>query len=616
MKKTMITVWAAAASLALAAGIVEDTKSRPVLAGTAQIAPFGEVTQKVTTLGTLIGNPIVPTMLLSAGQQQLVDKYGRLRADAPITCFAYIQTPAWEVAATNLDQVSIDDMLGHVLVYPSADSADSLMKKHPGATKDADGTIHILPGESNPNDTYVKFTPDGRYCAIASSQTMAAKALDDFAALSARRKGDKDSPMMRIEIVERGVTALSSLYASVIDMQQKSLAQEGTNEVARLLAGMQGPNKRKAKAMMDAIESIVLTLDMDKSGFVLDGVARPKPGRKAPFATDFALPKGSLDNVPASAPLFYFIGDRLSAQCSDEASFRADMAEIGDSLEALLSMAAANVESAKFKPFLKDVGSAFSQMLKSFPFPGAKDWTGLWLAFDDKCHPRFEGVRWAEKTAETRACSDRFAGSIVAAVEKLWPGKRLLVKDGDRVTADLAALVDQCGAEVGVKPGDDEAKELEGVKKNIESVLGSCKLASVNRYDGNMTRTCFAALGIKPPAPALTSTGEARVAAALPEVVAKRPAAVFSLDLYTLARNVVLPIMAKVADKDDAKQYKAIIAAMPPPEANSTIAAASWADANGSFRSMLRITAGEIKNLGAAFNAFTAASLAGGADND
>ena len=125
MKKTMITVWAAAASLALAAGIVEDTKSRPVLAGTAQIAPFGEVTQKVTTLGTLIGNPIVPTMLLSAGQQQLVDKYGRLRADAPITCFAYIQTPAWDVAATNLDQVSIDDMLGHVLVYPSADSADS-----------------------------------------------------------------------------------------------------------------------------------------------------------------------------------------------------------------------------------------------------------------------------------------------------------------------------------------------------------------------------------------------------------------------------------------------------------------------------------------------------------
>ena len=51
MKKTMIAVWAAAASLTLAAGIVEDTKSQPVLAGSAQIAPFGDVTKKVTALG-------------------------------------------------------------------------------------------------------------------------------------------------------------------------------------------------------------------------------------------------------------------------------------------------------------------------------------------------------------------------------------------------------------------------------------------------------------------------------------------------------------------------------------------------------------------------------------
>ena len=41
MKKTMIAVWAAATSLVLAAGIVEETKSQPVLAGSPQIAPFG-----------------------------------------------------------------------------------------------------------------------------------------------------------------------------------------------------------------------------------------------------------------------------------------------------------------------------------------------------------------------------------------------------------------------------------------------------------------------------------------------------------------------------------------------------------------------------------------------
>ena len=85
MKKTIVTFLTAAASLALVAGIVEDTKSKPVLVASAQIAPFGDVTKKVTALGTMISNPIVPTLLLTGGQQQLVEKYGRFRADGPIT---------------------------------------------------------------------------------------------------------------------------------------------------------------------------------------------------------------------------------------------------------------------------------------------------------------------------------------------------------------------------------------------------------------------------------------------------------------------------------------------------------------------------------------------------
>ena len=182
------------------------------------------------------------------------------------------------------------------------------------------------------------------------------------------------------------------------------------------------------------------------------------------------------------------------------------------------------------------------------------------------------------------------------------------------MTFDIAALVDLCGAEAGVKPGDKEAKVLANAKKKIEKVLGAGKLVSETRCEGDMTWTRVSALGLKPAA-VTQPTGEARVAAALPEAAARRPVAVFNLELYALARNAVLPIMAKIATKKDAKQYKAIIAAMPPPEADSTIAGASWTDANGSLRSLLRVTAGEIKNLGAAFNAFTAASLAG-ADND
>ena len=614
MKKITMTMAVAVASLALAAGIVEETKSKPVLAGTAQMAPLGEVTQKVASLGTIIGNPIVPTRLLTSGQQQLVDKYGRIRADAPVTWFAYIQTPAWEIAATNLDQVAIEDMFDHVIVYPSADGPATMLLNHPGATKDADGTIHILPSEKNPEDTYVKFTADNRYCAFASSSSMATKALADFAEISARRKAEKDVPLLRAEIVERGVTALSTLYSAVMEEQQKAASQSGTNDLAGIAATMQGTNQKKVQDLLASIASCTFALDLDKSGLALDASLQPRPGRKTPFASAFALPKGALDHVPASAPLFYFSGDRFGVQCQDEAAFRADMAKLGDGVAAFLSQAAEEDGNAKYKSLLKDLGAAFAQMLKTFPFPDAADWTGLWLAFDEKAHPCFEGVRQAVKTAETRACSDKFNDNLVAAVEKQWPGKKMLVKDKAGLTFDIAALVDQCAADAGIKPDDKEAKELANAKHKIVRVLGGDKLLSANRYDGSMTWTRVSAPGVKPAADA-SPTGEARVAAALPEMAARRPVAVFALELYSLVRNAALPTIARMSKKKDARQYKAIKAAMPPPEPNSAIVGASWADANGSLRSLLRITVGELKNFGAAFNAFTAASLAG-SDND
>ena len=607
MKKMMTTITVAVASMALVAGIVEETKSKPVLAGTAQMAPLGDVTRKVTELGTIIGNPIVPTLLLTSSQQQLVDKYGRLRADAPVTWLAYVQTPAWEIAATNLDQVAIEDMLKHVIVYPIADGPATMLLNHPGATKDADGTIHILPGEKNPEDTYVKYTPDNRYCAFASSPAMAAKALEDFEAIMSRRNDGKNVPLARVDIAERGMTAAKTLYAALADAQK----QAGTNDVAGIVSGIQAPKFKKLLAIIDSLASCTISLDIDGSGLTMDASLSPRPGRKTPFASDFALPNGVLDHVPAGAPIFYFTGDRFSTECSDEATFRADMAAMGDGVAALLSQVVAEEDdSGKYKPFLKDVGAAFTEMLKTFPFPDATDWTGLWLAFDEKAHPCLEGVRQAVKTAETRACSDKFNDNLVAAVEKQWSGKKLLVKGKDSLTFDIAALVDQCAAEAGVKPGDKEAKELANAKKKIGRVLGGDKLISANRYDGSMTWTRVSAPGVKPAA-GTSPSGEARVAAALPEAAARRPVAVFNLELYSLVREATLPIMARMSKKQDARQYKAIRIAMPPPEPNSAIACAHWTDANGSLRSLLRITSGELKNFGAAFNAFTAASLVG-----
>ena len=618
MKKTIVTFLTAAASLALVAGIVEDTKSKPVLVASAQIAPFGDVTKKVTALGTMISNPIVPTLLLTGGQQQLVEKYGRFRADGPITWLAYIQSPAWEVASTNLDQVSVEDLFEVVLVYPSVDGPATMTMNHPGATREADGTVHLLPGKTDPNDTYVKYTADNRYCAFASSPSIAARALEDFSVMHAQREGETNSPLVRLEVVQRGMDAIATLAESLAGEQQKVLAKVGTNDVslANKVTGFQSSRQDKAQEILRSVASCSVTLDLDGNGLSMEARLAPRPGKKAPFASDFVLPAGVLDNVPATAPVFLFGGDRILCQTMDEATFKKDKEAVCELLPTFVAELVKDDDYAKYAGFLKEVEGLVTQLVKDVPFPGAKDWTGGWLAFDEAVHPYFEQVEWAAQAEVERKVVDRFLDGLVAAVGKQWPGKGLLTKKGDSVVFDWHALIDLCSAEAGVKPGDKEEKELAKAKKTIKRILGAGNTACKTARTGNMIRTRCAATGLKP-LPDASGSGEARIAAALPETIGKRPAAVFYLEVYSLVREAILPIMAKTAKKSEAKQYKAIMEAMTPAEKNSALAYACWIDPKGSARGLLRITANELKNFGSAFNAFTAASLLGAdADNE
>ena len=615
--RKIISMFAAIVATAATAGIVESTKSQPVLALTAELAPFGDVTRKITSFGTMINNPIVPTLLLTSGQQQLVQSYGRFRADAPICCLCYIQTPAWEVAATNSDQAAALDLVETVLVYPSVDGPARMALNHPGSTKEADGTIHLLPGEERPNDTYVKFTADGRFCTFAPSSALAARALADFAKLHGGRKDEKNVPLLRVELLERGVTALASLQKALYAQQASEAKQAATNApgVAQKMLAFQDSRQQKMTELVEAIASCALTLDLDKTGLVADTRLLPKPGAKLPFATGFVLPAGVFDNVPATAPLFFFGGDRVLMQQRNEAEFRAELASVLEFLPPLFAEIAKSDDGKKLAPFLNGLEAALTQLIKEVPFPAETDWAGAWLGFDGAGHLYLDQLEQAAQAEREQGLADRFWSQIAAAVEKQWPGKGLVAKTPGAISLDIDALVDFYGAEAGVKPEDKEAKELANAKKKIASLLGSGKLSCTMTRTGNLRKTHLAAVGVNPAAVA-QPTGEARVAAALPEASAGRPAAVFYLSPYALVRDAVLPIMAKTADKKDAQQYNAMIQAMPPAEANSALAGACWVESSGAFRSLLRVTAGEMKNLGAAFNAFTAASMASAVDND
>ena len=100
--------------LALAAaqaGIVEETHSKPELAASVEIAPFTEIRQKLTGLGTLVNNPIVPMALVRAIQSAIVENMGELRPDAAITVRTYVYQPAWQIAVTSDVAYAAEDLM-------------------------------------------------------------------------------------------------------------------------------------------------------------------------------------------------------------------------------------------------------------------------------------------------------------------------------------------------------------------------------------------------------------------------------------------------------------------------------------------------------------------------
>jgi len=149
----------------------EKKTAKPELVATVELAPFGDISKKVVELGTMVNNPLLPALLIGAGQERLAQTYGRFRSDAPMYGFVY---------ASTTDDTEI------VVVYPSVDGPAQMLLGHPGATKDDDGMLHLPADEQNPDARAVMFTGDRRFCAIAPSAVLARRALEDFAARAVR----------------------------------------------------------------------------------------------------------------------------------------------------------------------------------------------------------------------------------------------------------------------------------------------------------------------------------------------------------------------------------------------------------------------------------------------
>ncbi len=624
MKKVASALFAVLV-IAASADVVGDAKSKSALVATVEFAPFGEVSQKIIALGTMINNPIVPSLLVSSLQQSIATKFGRFRADSPIYSFVYLDAPALEASAKKGD-IDFDKLLQAVLVYPCAMGPAKTLLNHPGSEKLADGTIKLLPSEGNPEPRFVKFTDDGKFGAFADAPAIAARAIEDFVAVRASRKADAAavSPLVRMDVFERGIAAASMLVDPVSRDAVKTADGHGKNGL-KLDAGLQAKldslqeNQRlRRNKVMAGISSITSTLDLDDFGISTKLSVGMKPG--AVLISGRPLPKGALDAVPAAAPLFMAAAVRSILSAGNEAEFREDMRITSELLKGFAASAAKEKDVAPYADLIVDAAGAVAELMDNTPYPGEGDYTVSAVTFDAAKHPALSQMGVTAHSAEYVKIYRQFINRIASALSRKWPSSRILECKGDSFRFDLAVLADVVLAE-GLA-GEKDAKKIAKAKKqtaealdSIARVLGSkvVENAIVVTPDGGIAST-FAAAGVK--ATSAKGNAEAFATATLPDLGDARPDAVFVCGLYSMVRDYLLPIMAGNTDAENAKQYQAMIAGMPKPDANSGIVAALWRKPDGSVNGLLRITAAEVKNYGAAFNAFTAASLAAGMSDD
>jgi hypothetical protein len=317
--------------------------------------------------------------------------------------------------------------------------------------------------------------------------------------------------------------------------------------------------------------------------------------------------------LPDNAPLVLAMNDMLFSMCNDEKTWRTSCECSARFWDGLVRHVLKKPGGQKYAPFLEGVSAAIASCLRDTPFPGPADWTACALAFGPRREPYIvqDGVSSAARQDD--AIDARFLDAVAAAVERQWPGCGLARASDGRLTVDYAAVLDVAAAEANVKGAD---RELAKAKERVGSILGSTtgELAILPQA-GAAHSFIIGPAGFRRPV-SLKPTGEARLAAALPETVPDRPSCLFLLSFYALACDYVLPVAVGFAPKRAQAQYRTIVQALPKADLGSAVAGAYWARTDGSHRFLLRVTAEELKNYGAVYNVISAALLAKPKDDD
>ena len=415
-------------------------------------------------------------------------------------------------------------------------------------------------------------------------------------------------PLMRAEITATGLNAMEDFLSQTAAEEKrarKAMGDEisGFDLFCRLLDESNDPS---GEIDLRAYSRARFAFDLDGNGLSFDFALEPGPGAKLFPAAGFRLPAGALDGVPDNALCVLAFNDMLWGMCGDEKTWKASLESSVCFWDGLVKHLVKKPDGQKYAPFLKDMSFAIAACLRESSFPDPADWSVSAFALGPRREPYvvLDGVSAAARRGD--AIDARLLNAVAAAVEKQWPGRGLMRASNGRMIVDYAAVLDVAAAEAKVKGAE---RELAQAKKRLGAILGATKgEIAVLPQAGKAHSAYIGPVGFRRPV-SQKPTGEARLAAALPETVADRPSCFGMISCYAIMREFVLPAAVGFVPKKNQDLYRTVVQSMPHAGVDSALACAYWARPDGAHRFLLRVTAEELKNYGAMYNVFSAMRL-------
>jgi len=240
----------------------------------------------------------------------------------------------------------------------------------------------------------------------------------------------------------------------------------------------------------------------------------------------------------------------------------------------------------------------------------------FYVVFDQNRHPAFVGSSRTPSAAATFAALSQTLNTLMDAARKEWPAQKICApvtspKDSVAYRIDFGELVAALAAE---SKDARDTNAVAAVRAKVAAFLGSafvCRLATTQ--DG--LAFTAAADGAVLPAPAPAAAARARLDAILPELAAgPQPLGAGWFSLVALARPLVQDYIATLpADK---AAFNTPLLATIPADPGKGVGLAGWSRKDGSLDLVLRVSADEIRGLGAVFGVVTGMAMGGDAASD